>query len=68
MRAANCGRRRLSPTGLRQFHKLLDDLNLRVSAVAFPTRRGYDEPDDLERRVLATQAAMRFASIWAAVW
>jgi sugar phosphate isomerase/epimerase len=52
----------LSRTGLREFHKLLDDLNLRVSAVAFPTRRGYDVPDDLERRVAATQAAMRFAA------
>jgi sugar phosphate isomerase/epimerase len=52
----------LSRTGLREFHKLLDDLNLRVSAVAFPTRRGYDVPDDLERRVAATQAAMRFAT------
>jgi sugar phosphate isomerase/epimerase len=51
----------LSRTGLREFHKLLSDLNLRVSAVAFPTRRGYDVSDDLERRVLATQAAMRFA-------
>ena len=51
----------LSRTGLREFHKLLDDLSLRVSAVAFPTRRGYDVADDLERRVLATQAAMRFA-------
>jgi sugar phosphate isomerase/epimerase len=51
----------LSQTGLRELHKLLGDLNLRVSAVAFPTRRGYDDPDDLERRVLATQAAMRFA-------
>jgi sugar phosphate isomerase/epimerase len=51
----------LSSTGLREFRKLLDDLNLRVSAVAFPTRRGYDVPDDLERRVMATQAAMRFA-------
>ena len=38
------------------------DLNLRVSAVAFPTRRGYDDPDDLERRVLATHEAMRFAA------
>jgi sugar phosphate isomerase/epimerase len=52
----------LSRTGLREFHKLLDDLNLRVSAVAFPTRRGYDVADDLERRVAATQAAMRFAT------
>jgi sugar phosphate isomerase/epimerase len=51
----------LSQTGLRELHKLLVDLNLRVSAVAFPTRRGYDVPDDLERRVQATQAAMRFA-------
>jgi sugar phosphate isomerase/epimerase len=51
----------LSATGLREFHKLLDDLNLRVSAVAFPTRRGYDEPEDLERRVQATQQALRFA-------
>src|SRR5690349_24896820 len=52
----------LSRTGLREFHKLLSDLSLRVSAVAFPTRRGYDDADDLERRVLATQEAMRFAA------
>jgi sugar phosphate isomerase/epimerase len=52
----------LSRTGLREFHKLLDDHSLRVSAVAFPTRRGYEVPDDLERRVLATQEAMRFAA------
>jgi sugar phosphate isomerase/epimerase len=52
----------VSHTGLREFHKLLADRSLRVSAVAFPTRRGYDVPDDLERRVLATQEAMRFAA------
>jgi sugar phosphate isomerase/epimerase len=51
----------LSQTGVREFNKLLEDLNLRVSAVAFPTRRGYDVVDDLDRRVAATQAAMRFA-------
>jgi sugar phosphate isomerase/epimerase len=51
----------LSQTGVREFRKLLEDLNLRVSAVAFPTRRGYDVVDDLDRRVAATQAAMRFA-------
>jgi sugar phosphate isomerase/epimerase len=51
----------LSQTGLREFLKLLADMNLRVSAVAFPTRRGYDVADDLDRRVAATQAAMRFA-------
>jgi sugar phosphate isomerase/epimerase len=53
--------REMSQTGLRQLLKLLSDLNLRVSAAAFPTRHGYDDPADLERRVLATQAAMRFA-------
>lgn len=52
----------MSRTGIRQLRKLLDDLNLRVSAVAFPTRRGYDVAEDLDRRVLATQAAMKFAS------
>lgn len=54
--------RELSQTGLREFLKLLGDLKLRVSAAAFPTRHGYDEPHELERRVLATQAAMRFAA------
>ena len=52
----------VSRTGLRELHKLLEDRGLRVSAVAFPTRRGYDVPDELERRVLSTQAAMRFAA------
>ena len=52
----------LSTTGLREFHKLLSDLNLRVSAVAFPTRRGYDAAEDIEPRVLATQEALRFAA------
>jgi sugar phosphate isomerase/epimerase len=52
----------LSETGLRQLLKMLDDLRLRVSAVAFPTRRGYDDAADLERRVMATQAALRFAT------
>jgi sugar phosphate isomerase/epimerase len=51
----------LSATGLREFRKLLDDLGLRVSAVAFPTRRGYNVADELEPRIAATQAAMRLA-------
>ena len=51
----------LSQTGVRQFRKLLADLNLGVSAVSFITRRGYDQHDELERRVLATQTAMKFA-------
>jgi sugar phosphate isomerase/epimerase len=51
----------LSQTGLRQFRKLLDDHNLRVSAASFPTRRGYGDATDLDRRVAATQQAMDFA-------
>lgn len=41
----------LSDTALRQLRKLLDDLNLRVGSVAFPTRRGYATTQDLERRL-----------------
>jgi sugar phosphate isomerase/epimerase len=52
----------LSDTGLRQLRKMLNDLNLRVATVAFPTRRGYAEPDDLDRRIAATLDAMRLAS------
>jgi len=50
-----------SQTALRQFRKTLDDLGLRVLAASFPTRRGFDDADDLERRVLATREAMAFA-------
>lgn len=50
-----------SQTALRQFRKLLDDHRLRVLAVAFPTRRGLDDPEDLERRLLAIREAMTFA-------
>jgi len=48
-------------TALRQIRKLLDDLNLSVAAVGFPTRRGYDVLDDLDRRVAATKKAMTMA-------
>src|SRR3954469_18335594 len=48
-------------TALRQFRKLLDDLGLRVSSVGFRTRRGYQSEEQLEQRIEATQAAMRFA-------
>ena len=52
----------LSDTGLRQLRKMLADLNLRVGSVAFPTRRGYSNPIDLQPRLEATRAAMRLAS------
>lgn len=50
-----------SQTSFRQFRKLLEDHGLRVAAVSFPTRRGLDDPEDLERRVLALRDAMAFA-------
>ena len=52
----------LSETGLRQLRKMLVDLNIRVGSVAFPTRRGYADPNDLQRRIEATLQAMRLAS------
>jgi sugar phosphate isomerase/epimerase len=51
----------LSQTGIRQFRKLLSDRNLGVSAVSFITRRGYDNSEELERRVVATHNVMKFA-------
>ncbi len=51
----------LSATGLRQLRKMLDDSHLRVASVRFQTRRGYDNPDDLSRRIDATKQAMQFA-------
>src|SRR5437868_12172257 len=51
----------LSQTGVRQVRKMLDDLNLRISAVRFQTRRGYQVATDLEARIDATKRAMRTA-------
>lgn len=50
-----------SQTALRQFRRVLEDQRLKVLAVAFPTRRPIDDPEDLERRLLATREAMTFA-------
>ena len=51
----------LSRTGVRHLKKMLGDLNLKVSAIHFPTRRGYDDPADLERRIEATKRAIDMA-------
>lgn len=51
----------LTDTGVRQFRKMLDDLNLRISSIRFQTHRGYDVLDDLDRRVEATKQALRMA-------
>lgn len=51
----------LTDTGRRQLRKMMSDLNLKVAAVRFPTRRGYDVAQDLDRRIDATKEALRFA-------
>ncbi len=53
--------RNLSRTGLRQVRKMLEDLRLRVAAVTFRSRRGYADPEQLDRRIDATKAAMELA-------
>ena len=51
----------LSESGARQIRKIINDLNLRVVALRFPTRRGYDATDELDRRIDATKRAMKIA-------
>ena len=51
----------MSHTALRQVRKLLEDRNLRVCAIGFQTRRGYNVVEDLDRRVEATKDAMQLA-------
>lgn len=51
----------LSHTGVRQVRKMLEDLNLRVSALSFRTRRGYGAVTELDRRVEATKKALKLA-------
>jgi sugar phosphate isomerase/epimerase len=48
-------------TGLRQVRKMLEDLNLRVAAVKYATRRGYEVTDELDRRIEGTKRAMKMA-------
>jgi sugar phosphate isomerase/epimerase len=51
----------MTETAVRQIRKLLDDYGLRVAAVSFPTRRGYDVADEIEERVAGTKAAIKLA-------
>lgn len=51
-----------SQTAIREIRGLLSEHGLRVVAVGFRTRRGYDSADEIERRVVATKAAMKFAA------
>jgi sugar phosphate isomerase/epimerase len=52
----------LSRTGIRQIKKWLDDYRLRVACVQYPTRRGYGDLNELERRLEGTRAAMTLAN------
>lgn len=51
----------LSATGLRQVRKMLSDLDLRVVAIGFRTRRGFNVEDGLEARVEGAKKALKFA-------
>jgi sugar phosphate isomerase/epimerase len=51
----------LTRTGVRQVRKMLEDLNLRISAIQFRTRRGYATSADLDARIDATKKAMSVA-------
>jgi len=53
--------RDMTQTAVRHFRKVLDDLRLTVCSMAFPTRHGYAESDNLQPRIEATQQAMRLA-------
>ena len=53
--------RELTQTGLRQLRKMLEDRNMKVCAIGFQTRRGYNVAEDLDQRVEATKDAMRLA-------
>lgn len=51
----------LTRSAVRQVRKMLDDLNLRVCAVSFRTRSGYNVAENLEPRLEATKAALQMA-------
>lgn len=51
----------LTQTGIREIRKLLEDHRLRVCAVSFQTRHGYQVRDELSRRVDATKRVMTAA-------
>lgn len=51
----------LSSTGLRQLRKMVSDFDLRLSAIRFSTRHGYDRAEGLSQRVEATESVMRIA-------
>ena len=53
--------REMSETAIRQLRKMLDDANLKVCALSFQTRRGYNVADRIHERMEATKATMDLA-------
>ena len=51
----------MSRTGVRHLRKMLSDLNLKISAIHFPTRLGYGTADNLDRRIDGPKSAMNMA-------
>jgi sugar phosphate isomerase/epimerase len=51
----------MTRTAVRDIRRRLEDLHLRIAAVSFPTRHGYNVLQGLEQRTEATRQAMRLA-------
>lgn len=58
----------LTQTGTRHVRKLLEDQNLRVAAMSFPTRHGFHVPEQLERRIEATRRVLQMAQRLGTPW
>ncbi len=58
----------MSNTAIRHIRKLLADANLSVGSLTFPTRRGFGESQELDRRIEATKVAMKLAYELGAKW
>lgn len=52
----------LTPSAVRQLRKLMEDLRLSACSAAFPTRRGFDDPSELDRRLAGAAAAIKGAA------
>ena len=53
--------REMSRTAVRHVRKIMEDVNIRIAAVYFRTRSGYDTLENLDRRVQATKDVMTMA-------
>jgi sugar phosphate isomerase/epimerase len=51
----------MTETAVRQVRKLLEDYNIRVTAISFATRRGYDVAEEIDARVAGTKDAIKLA-------